>query len=46
MNSVTGELRVKVLDEFNLLDRDTEPSEYFIPINIHDNMNIGGGCEY
>lgn len=41
INEITGELRVKVLDEYNQLDRDTEPSEYFISINVEDNRGIG-----
>jgi hypothetical protein len=35
-------LRVKILDEYNVLDRDTEPSEYSIPIYIEDNLGVGG----
>ncbi|XP_070502052.1 cadherin-AgCad1-like isoform X3 [Chironomus tepperi] len=41
INLTSGELRVKVLDDYNVLDRDTEPSNYSIPIYIEDNLGIG-----
>ncbi|KAL7052776.1 hypothetical protein ACKWTF_005003 [Chironomus riparius] len=41
INLTSGELRVKKLDEYNILDRDIEPSEYSIPIYIEDNLGIG-----
>ncbi|KAG5678221.1 hypothetical protein PVAND_007913 [Polypedilum vanderplanki] len=41
INENSGELRVKVLDEFNELDRDTEPSTYLVIIDVADNMGIG-----